>query len=61
VYGILVGELKGGDHWEDLGIDEGGSIVKIDLRVRELEIVDWIHLVWCWDSWQAIVSMVFNL
>jgi hypothetical protein len=45
VYRTLVGELKGGDHLEDLDIVGRVSSVKIDFRERGLEIVDQIHLV----------------
>jgi hypothetical protein len=33
----------------------------MDLREMEWELVDWIHLAWDRDQWQALVNMVMNL
>jgi hypothetical protein len=60
VYRILVGELKGKrplerprHSWED-GI-------KLDLTEIGWRGVEWIHLAWDRDRWQAVVNAVMNL
>jgi hypothetical protein len=54
-----LGSLKGGDHWEDLGVD--GYNINMDLRELRFGDVDWIHLAQDWDSWRALVNMVMSL
>jgi len=51
VYNILVAKPK--CRWED--------IIKMDLRVRGREGVDWINLVQYRVQWQALVNMVMDL
>jgi hypothetical protein len=45
-----LGGLKGGDHWEDLGVREIG-----------FGDVDWIPLAQDRDKWRALVITVMNL
>jgi hypothetical protein len=53
--------LKGRDHLEDLGVD-GKIILKWMLRKQGgREGVDWIHLIYDMDHWQAVVNTVMNL
>jgi len=35
--------------------------IKIDLREKGLEGVDWIHLAQDRDQWRAVVNMAINL
>jgi hypothetical protein len=35
--------------------------IKIDIKVRVYEDVDWIYLVCVRDYWRALVTMVINL
>jgi hypothetical protein len=46
---VLVGKVKGKDHWEDLGVD--GSIFK--LRERSWMSQD--------EYWRAVVNTVMNI
>jgi hypothetical protein len=51
--------LTGGDHSEDLGVD--GDNIKMDLRERVLESVNWTYLTQDKDRWRALVNTVINL
>jgi hypothetical protein len=44
--------LKGGDHWEYLGVN--GRITKMDLREIGFGDVDWIHLAQDRDRWRVL-------
>jgi hypothetical protein len=55
-----LGGLKGGDHWEDLGVD-GRITFKMDLREIGFGDVDWIHWAQDRDRWRALVNTVMNL
>jgi hypothetical protein len=55
--------LKGKDHSEDVGVEEG-RIRSMDLRdLREVgrKGLDWIHLAQDRDQWRAFVYTVMNL
>jgi trehalose/maltose hydrolase-like predicted phosphorylase len=50
--------MKGRDHLEDLGIHHTcEDNIRMDLREREGEGVDWIHLTQERDQWQAFVNI----
>jgi hypothetical protein len=53
----LVGNLKGRDHAEDLGVDD----IRMHLWEIEWESVDWMHLAQDRDYWWALVNTVMNL
>jgi hypothetical protein len=60
VYRILVGKLKGKRplgrpmyRWEDE--------IKMGLWEIDWGTVEWIHLAWDRDHWQAVVNVVMNL
>jgi hypothetical protein len=58
-YGVLVGNLREGDHMEESGIN-GRILLKWDLR----EVgwgVDWIDLSQDRDRWRTLVNAVMNL
>jgi hypothetical protein len=52
-YIILVGKPEGGDHLEDLGIDERITFKWIKL--------DWIHLAQDRVQWRVLVNTVMDL
>jgi hypothetical protein len=52
-----LGSLKGGDHWEDLGVDG-----RITLRwIIGFGDVDWIHLAEDRNRWRVLVNTVMSL
>jgi hypothetical protein len=51
------GGLRGGDHWEDLGVD-GRTTLGWILGFGD---VDWIHWAQDRDIWRALVNTVMNL
>jgi hypothetical protein len=54
---FCLGDLKGGDHQEDLGVD-GGTTLRWILGFGD---VDWINLAQDRDRWRALVNTVMNL
>jgi hypothetical protein len=44
-----LGNLKGRDHLEELGVDE-----------KKCEVIDWMHLAYERDQWRALVNVVMN-
>jgi hypothetical protein len=61
-YNIWLGNLKGRDHLEDIGVD-GRWEDNIRMYLREIgwEGVDWIHVAQDRDHWKAFVNTVMNL
>jgi hypothetical protein len=51
--------LKGRDHSEELGVD-GGNI-RLGLKERGWEGVDWIHLAQDRVLWRVVLNTVMNL
>jgi hypothetical protein len=58
VYIFRLGNLKGRDYLEELNVD--GNI-RMGLREKGWEVVDWIHLAQDRDQWWALVNTVINL
>jgi hypothetical protein len=54
-----LGNLKGGDHPEELGID--WMITLEWILGKEWEGVDWMHLAQDGPHWWALVNTVMNL
>jgi hypothetical protein len=54
-----VGNVKGRDHSEDLGID--GRIVLNGSREIGWKGVEWMHLAWDRYQWQGLFNTVMNL
>jgi hypothetical protein len=52
---------KGRDHLEDVDIDGWKNNIRIVLREKGWEGVDWIPLAQDRDQWQALVNIVMNL
>jgi hypothetical protein len=55
---VVLGNLKEGDHWEDIGMD--GNI-KLDTEDIGWGSMDWINLTEERDRLWALVYMVMNL
>jgi hypothetical protein len=53
-----LGNLKGRDHLEDLGVD--GKDIRMDVREIGWEGVQWIHLDQDRDQWWDVVKTVMN-
>jgi hypothetical protein len=59
--GFWWGNVREGDHLEDLGVD-GRLILKWILKQwGGMGGMDWIHLAQDRDRWQAVVNVVTNL
>jgi hypothetical protein len=56
---ILARELKGREHFEDLGVD-GGAITK-DIKRMVCNGMDWIHLAPDRYLWRAVLNTVEEL
>jgi hypothetical protein len=56
---FLLKSLKGKNHAEDQAKREDN--IKMDLREKVLEGVDWIHLAHDRDRWRALKNTVMNL
>jgi hypothetical protein len=54
-----LGGPKGGDHYEDLGVD--GRITFGWITEIGFGDADWIHLAYDRDRWRALVNTVMNL
>jgi hypothetical protein len=52
--------LKRRDHSEDLGID-GKINIRMNLTDIGWKCVDWMHMAWDREQWQAILNTVMNL
>jgi hypothetical protein len=59
VYRVLVGNLRGRDHLEDLGVD-GRILFKWVVKNWDGGM-DWIYLAQDRDGWRALVNAVMNL
>jgi hypothetical protein len=57
--GFWWGNLREGDHWEDLGVD--GKTIKMDLQELGWRGTDWIDLAQDRDRWRALVNTIMNL
>jgi hypothetical protein len=57
--GFSLGEVRGRDHLEDLGVD--GSIILKCIFKKWVGVVDWIALTQDLYRWRALVNTVMNL
>ena len=57
--GFWWGNLNQRDKLEDLGVD-GRKMIKMDLKERRWQIVDWINMVQDKQKWWAVVIAVTN-
>jgi hypothetical protein len=57
---LWLGNLEGGDHSEELGID-GKINIRMYLRETEWKGVDWMHRAQAGDQWRALVSTIMKL
>ena len=57
--GFKWGNLRAGDHLEDLGVD--GRIILERILEKWYEGVDWIDLAQDTDRWRAFMNAVMNL
>jgi hypothetical protein len=57
VYRILVRDLKGRDHAEDLGV---GEDKKMDVKEIGWEVVDWVLQAQDKDQWRTLVNTIMN-
>ena len=54
-----MGNLKEGDHLEDLGV--GGRVILINRRGIGWDGVDWVHLTGASGKWQALLNTILSL